>query len=455
MLGKRSVWECNSKAVLVILLLVSSTSSFCMDSLSGYFFSDSRSVNTTSDEDKIFRLLHEELEKPDDITEKPETEISDNGCEKHDNDDLPEWLVESCIKNMPPLLNCIYQYLGSNAPDDPKQRISTFHRFLLVGPPGTSKSATAEAIAQRLGFQKKIIAATSLRGKYRGHTVKKIHKFFKRLKEDSRKRLVKTMLIVNEIHKLFEGHNNEHTDNSEAAASFCGEVDELERYYPNIISAYTANHIDKLPPEIQSRFRGQWIWVPLLSGERLCEVFDTIIAHDPSIRLDESISREDLLKFCSKSEECSVRDVKLLIDTAKIFTYADPADADCIVLKQNHFDQAIVQFDDPQKIMKFGEDQIDKDEQRHRENIDLHERHFVQQKIIEVNDLMMPTETLADGRLKKLRANFSDEQKIIMDRLLDEKQQQAVTAKKKEEAERKARVAKKCQEKKDSVCSVM
>ncbi len=441
------------KSVFSVLLLVSSTFLFCMEEgirQAELLRAESIAVAVQQEDPSGLPPLNDpnwqDKLEVDEVAYRQralaETEVdSDSGSSvdsKKEEDLLEEWLVGSCLENMPPLLKGIYSYLKSGAPDDPRRVVRPFHRFLLVGPPGTSKSTTAEAMAQSLGYKKEIVGASSLLGAYRSHTAINIRDLFKRLRGNKRK----TMLIINELHKLFEGHTNQHTDHAESAMCFWEQLDEVERCDLRIVTVVTANHVDKFPPELKGRFRGQWILMPQLSGDRLIRTFDDIVAQDRSIRVDDAV-RESIRAFCSGEKKYSFRDVKLLVDTAKMFAYAEQSEADSLVLTSDLFKQALHNFDDPERVMKFEEKQIDEQEQRHRETLELQDQLFVQQKLIEVekeiekellqhiryhrehnifergHDFSSEKQMIADQILDKLRLFLYDRQKVILEKMLE------------------------------------
>lgn len=257
-----------------------------------------------------------------------------------------EWILESSLKNAPKLLKGIFSYLQSRT----SQRnvpysviIPSFHRFILVGPPGSGKTTLAHAIAHMLGYSTVFIPATSFLGRYRNETSIKIADFLEQY-VSTKSNIV---IIIDELHKLFEHHTDERSDHSQTAATFWLMLDKIEKYNPNIIVIGTANNVAKLPPEIKSRFSGKIITIPMPDASQKVTTFKSCIAHDESVRLDPSIDDEFIAKMMLQIDQCSLRDIRLLIDTAKMFYFAKKTTQTNqfpMILTKKHFQRALNQL---------------------------------------------------------------------------------------------------------------
>ena len=166
-----------------------------------------------------------------------------------------------------------------------------------------------------------------------------------------------TVIIIDELHKLFEHHASEHTDDSQSAAAFWLALDKIEKDNPHIVIIGTANNVDKLPPEIKSRFSGKIISMPLLDKNQKIRTFKQSIAHDKSVITDDSVDNAFITKMLQQIQSCSLRDVQLIIDSAKMFYYAEQpvyAIEFPIVLTRAHFQQALNQLQAESLVLETG-----------------------------------------------------------------------------------------------------
>ena len=155
-----------------------------------------------------------------------------------------QWLLESSLDNAPKLLKDIFAYLQSRSHLHKSQYsviVPSFHRFILVGPPGSGKTTLAHAIAHMLGYSVVFVAATSFLGHYRNQTSINITNF---LREQASVEFG-IVIIIDELHKLFEHHSDDRSDDSQSAAAFWLTLDNIEKHNPNTIIIGTANNVDK------------------------------------------------------------------------------------------------------------------------------------------------------------------------------------------------------------------
>jgi len=170
-----------------------------------------------------------------------------------------KWVVQSAMHNAPYLLKGIFLYLQSrsfrNNNNFSKNRfvVSSYHRFILVGPPGSGKTTLAYAIADMLGWKTIFIPASMLLGRYRNETSINIHNFFSQCFSDDKPKVI----IIDELHKLFEHYENDHSDDSQTATAFWQALDIIERDNLHAVIIGTANSVKKLPPELKKSFCGK------------------------------------------------------------------------------------------------------------------------------------------------------------------------------------------------------
>ena len=266
-----------------------------------------------------------------------------------------EWILEASMESAPELLKGIFLYLQSRSHciDESQHHmtIPSFHRFILVGPPGSGKTTLAHAIAHMLNYSIVIIPATGLLGRFKNDTSINIQNFLMRHSSEG----LKKVIIIDELHKLFEHHDNDRSDDSQSAAAFWLALDDIEKRNPNIIFIGTANNVEKLPPEIKSRFSGKVITMPAPDKKQKIQAFKNRIAHDQSVILDESVNDFFITKMIQKLQNGSLRDVQLIIDTAKMFYYAEKARSHYtfpIALTRSHFQQALDQLQAESQVLQ-------------------------------------------------------------------------------------------------------
>lgn len=260
--------------------------------------------------------------------------------------DMPEWLVESSIKKMPILLKGIFNYLKLHGADG---RVASYHRFILVGKPGVGKTTLARSIAQSLGYEVVFVHASELFGRYRNHTAINLRELFDGVKGSSSRKVV----IIDELHKLFENHAYKRTDDAANATAFWNQLDGLEKQNPNIVVIGTANSVENMPAEIKSRFHGKIITMPLPDKNQREDVLQEILAHDTSIQLAPSVDIPFIRKLARRFNRYSLRDIQLLVDAAKMFKYAELSPTKSpqlpMIMEKKHFEQALKQLDGENK----------------------------------------------------------------------------------------------------------
>ena len=263
---------------------------------------------------------------------------------------LPEeWIVESSFDQAPPLLKGIVSYLQSQSHSIRYYNplfIPSCQRFILVGPPGSGKTTLAHAIASKLECPAILIPASTLLGHFRNETANNICKCLSQYISTPNN----IVIIIDELHKLFEHHESDRADDSQSAAAFWLAIDQMEKYCSRAILICTANDVSTLPPEIKSRFAGKVIEMRVPEKKDKIKTFKQSICHDPYTCLDRSIDNRFIANMIDQLSDGSLRDIRLLIDTAKMFFYQENPlyDQDGenfpMVLTKKHFQNALNQI---------------------------------------------------------------------------------------------------------------
>jgi SpoVK/Ycf46/Vps4 family AAA+-type ATPase len=332
--------------------------------LSSYVLSAQEKQQAPTDKSVHFNLTPLYIPDPEYFqknAEEQQNTIKKNVAQENqaiDKTPLPRparWILKSSMENAPKIVKGILTYLQlrSRCPisNQPIINIPSFHRFILVGPPGSGKTTLAYAIAEMLGYSYTFIPATNFLGKFRNDTAINLQKTLTQCIADGSKKVI----IIDELHKLFEHHKSEHTDHSQTAASFWLMLDHIEKFFPNIIVIGTANNVDKLPPEIKSRFAGKIINIQAPDKDQKIQIFKSSIIHDQSIELDPSVTDAFIAKIIQQMEQQSLRDIHSFIDSAKIFYYAEQTTFNSklpIVLTRIHFQQALNQLQAESHVLK-------------------------------------------------------------------------------------------------------
>jgi hypothetical protein len=113
---------------------------------------------------------------------------------------------------------------------------------VLYGPPGIAKSTLAKAIAWKAGWFLELIVGRQVRAEHRGGASIKLQKKF----EDIVAKKINTVIVIDEINRLFENYNSTKYDTGDTAEDFWTFLDS-QRRNTHLYIIGTANQIDKLP----------------------------------------------------------------------------------------------------------------------------------------------------------------------------------------------------------------
>lgn len=252
-------------------------------------------------------------------------------------DQLDDHIVQGCINNSPGMVFAFAYYLKSLKKGcDP---VPSLHRLILVGPPGTGKTTLARAIGQFVNYKTIYTSVASFMGVYRNQTANRLNTFLHEQAKDNEPKII----IIDEMHKLFENYQNERNDSYETAAIFWLFIDKMERMYPNLVIIGTMNDASGLPPEIKSRFTGRIIPIKNVDQEEKITIFFRKIYSDSSMKLydyPEDTINNYWRTFLPKIKNLSLREINLLVDNAKLLSFAHLSRGTNIVLTIDDIDAA-------------------------------------------------------------------------------------------------------------------
>lgn len=252
---------------------------------------------------------------------------------------LPAWLQASALEKAPIMMQGFLKY---HSMKNTSISIPSYNRLILVGPPGSGKSTLARAFAQEINADYFVKDAGHFIGHYRNETAQKLREFFDYVIDSQEEN--KVVVVIDELHKLFENYRANNSDDSMTAASFWAMLDVLEERYPNIIVIGTMNEACRLPSEMLSRFHGKIVTIERVSSDAFEQIFDEMIDQDRSVEVD--CHPVYMWWLITQMRGYSIRDLKFFIDTAKIISIAhdNVTEDNKIVLTRHSFDQSLAQL---------------------------------------------------------------------------------------------------------------
>lgn len=285
-------------------------------------------------------------------------------------------------------------------PDAYPEWSSTF----FLGDPGTGKTTTARSIAYKayksLGWDNVTLKGTKLLGKHRNGTAIVLQKMIGSILQEKED----TLIIIDELNKLFEHHDNEHYDSDMAATAFWSMLDALEER-KDLFLIGVMNEGDGLPQQIKDRMRGRWVLFKALTNDRREKIFYNRF-NTPISQLHPECNKKFVHTLVTKKlSDWNPRSFKELALEAIAEARTDDIASERVVITKQHIIDAVDEIGTLDKKVSYGKDKPSKDdikhqenmamqEKHHKENMAMQKQHFVQNMLIQVDS--SPTRGLCD-----------------------------------------------------------
>jgi AAA+ superfamily predicted ATPase len=317
----------------------------------------------------------------DEITQQQQNSNPTKKTEPFNEKDIEE--MEFVFESSPEEAQCIVDYLH-----DPNYfpGVENYRSAFFVGEPGTGKSVTAKAIAYKMsqkGWEYNFLSSTSFLREYRNQTAIHLKKELEKI-ESSKK---PTILIIDEIHRLLENTESKHHDTDETATALWTFLDR-QKNNNNFFLIGTMNRIHKLPKPVKSRILSDFIEFPLMTDPT---IKNNILRRNLSTKnsqVSAEITECFLIKELEKIHPYSGRDLeklsKEILVQSKLNSKNQPYP---ITITQNNISQGINSYlNKKAKIQYDLEEETDEERQKryHKENLEMHEKHFVQRQMIQM-----------------------------------------------------------------------
>jgi len=346
--------------------------------------------------------------------------------------------MEFVFASSPEEAQCIVNYL-----QDPSYfpGVENYRSAFFVGDPGTGKSITAQAIAHKMsqkGWEYKFLSSTSFLREYRNQTAIQLQKELEKIESSDKP----TILIIDEIHRLLENTESKHHDTDETATALWTFLDR-QKNNNNFFLIGTMNRIHKLSKPVKSRILSDFIEFPLMTDPtRKNNILRNKLSTKNS-QMSAEVTECFLIKELEKINPYSGRDLeklsKEILVQSKLNNKNQPYP---ITITQNNISQGISSYlRKKAKIQYDLEEETDEDRQNryHKENLEMHEKHFaLQQKIqIALSYYQSPEMTLqSKERVEQLIPD--EHKKLYKDMMANTEERKAREAAEKAAAEKAA-----------------
>lgn len=391
----------------------------------------------------------EEIRKKinNEIAQQQKTSTQTKKGEVFDEDDIEE--MEFVFASSPQEAQCIVNHLK-----DPNyfSGVKNYRSIFFIGEPGTGKSIMAKAIAYKMmqeGWEYKFIPSTSLLGEYRNQTSIKLQKELQEIETSNKP----TILVIDELNQLLENSNSKHHDTdttSKALWIFLDKQKNNEKFF--LIG--TMNHINKLPKPVKSRI--DFIEFDLMTDPK---IKNNIIRKNLTTKNNEitaEVTDDFLDKELEKINTYSWRELEKVSKEILIKSRLNDTNKSSIIISnKDSISQGISNYLRKKTRMQYDVEEETDDERQnryHKENLKMHESHFVQQQKIHIaiNDHQnnanksIINDHMGLSSRKAIDALISDEQNQLYEEIManTETRKAREAAEKAREAAEKAAAAK-------------
>ncbi len=355
MSGKQVTWRC-SKAILSVLLLVSSTSSFSMSGSKGQECTSQSEVEALIDS-----ILQERLKTHQ--TEMLQSERSTDYFKDYAQDQLDE-AYEQAPVGVKTLLKRLQHPEIKLA--DPDIRAAFFY-----GVPGTGKTRTGIMLAYKLGWAYIKKRATRLTEKNRGGATVNLRQLLDSMvAPEPGGTVVPTIGILDEVEESLEHAGDSHYDTASTSRELGGFLED-QRNNENFFLVSTLNKCETFQELMKSRMKGKrFIFETIIDPQEKVLAFIRKLCTDKIIM--EQCSKRFLLDTVGQLKECSGRDLRSLANLTLDKAFEDSDLQGYIEIKPKHVQEAVSQIKKDSKDLCCGKEEITEFKQRelhHRESI--------------------------------------------------------------------------------------
>jgi AAA+ superfamily predicted ATPase len=301
--------------------------------------------------------------------------------EPFNENDIEE--MEFVFAASPEEAQCIVNYL-----EDPNYfpGVENYRSAFFVGDPGTGKSVMAQAIAHKMsqkGWEYKFLSSTSFLREYRNQTAIQLRKELEKIESSNKP----TILIIDEIHRLLENTESKHHDTAETATELWTFLDR-QKNNNNFFLIGTMNRIHKLPKPVKSRIISDFIEFPLMTDPIMKNNIIRKNLSTKNSQISTEVTEDFLIKELEKINPYSGRDLQKLSREILVKSkLSDKSKSSTITITQNNISQGINSYLRKKATIQYDlEEETDEERQDRyqKENLKMHERHFVQQQKIHI-----------------------------------------------------------------------